>query len=116
MPYKKPNIEKVIFTIGEIADMMRESTVTIRYWENQFSELNPRKNKKGNRLFSKEDLETVKLIHHLVKERGMTIKGAKQKLKDNRDETVHNFEIVKRLQVIKNELLDIRAALDNKTE
>lgn len=106
----------MIFTIGEVADMMGESTSTIRYWENQFNELNPQKNKKGNRLFSKDDLKTVKLIHHLVKERGLTIKGAKQKLKDNRDETVNNFEIVKRLEVIKHELLDIRTALDNKTE
>ena len=108
MPYKKPTIEKVIFSIGEVADMIGENTSLIRYWENQFEMLKPQKNKKGNRLFSKKDIETVKLIYHLVKERGLTIKGAKQKLKENREETVQNFEIVNRLQEIKKELIGIR--------
>lgn len=87
--------------------MMNVSTSTIRYWENQFDELKPKKNKKGNRLFSKEDIEMVRFIHHLVKERGLTIKGTKQKLKDNREETVNNYEIVKRLQAIRQELIAI---------
>lgn len=108
MPYKKPKIEKVIFTIGEVADMIGEKPSLIRYWENNFDILKPQKNKKGNRLFTKDDIETVRLIHHLVKERGMTLKGAQQKLKENKDETVHNFEIVKRLQEIKEELIGIR--------
>ena len=111
MPYKKPKIEKVIFTIGEVADMIGESTSLIRYWENQFDTLKPQKNKKGNRLFTKDDIELVQLIFHLVKERGLTIKGAKQKLKENRDETIHNYEIVKRLQIIREELVGIRDGL-----
>ncbi len=108
MPYKKPKIEKVIFTIGEVAEMIGEKTSMIRYWENNFDILKPQKNKKGNRLFTKDDIETVRLIHYLVKERGMTLKGAQQKLKENKDETIHNFEIVKRLQTIKEELIGIR--------
>lgn len=112
MPYKKPKIEKVIFTIGEVAEMIDENTSLIRYWENQFDALKPQKNKKGNRLFTKDDIDLVKLIHHLVKERGLTLKGAKQKLKENRDETVHNFEIVKRLQNVRDELIGIRDGLD----
>ncbi|NQU52221.1 MAG: MerR family transcriptional regulator [Bacteroidetes bacterium] len=112
MPYKKPKIEKVIFTIGEVADMIGESTSMIRYWENQFDTLKPQKNKKGNRLFSKDDIDLVKLIFHLVKERGLTIKGANQKLKENRDETIHNYEIVKRLQNVRDELIGIRDELD----
>ena len=111
MPYKKPTIEKVIFTIGEVAEMIGEKTSLIRYWENEFDALKPQKNKKGNRLFTKEDIETVKLIHHLVKVRGLTLKGAKQKLKDNREETIQNYEIIKRLQDIKNQLVDLRDAL-----
>ena len=113
MPYKKPTIEKVIFTIGEVAEMIGENTSLIRYWENNFDILKPQKNKKGNRLFTKDDVETVKLIHHLVKERGLTLKGAQQKLKDNRDETINNFEIVKRLQTIKKELMGIRDGMDD---
>ena len=111
MPYKKPTIEKVIFTIGEVAEMIGEKTSLIRYWENEFDALKPQKNKKGNRLFTKEDIETVKLIHHLVKVRGLTLKGAKQKLKDNREETIQNYEIIKRLQDIKKQLVDLRDAL-----
>lgn len=112
MPYKKPKIEKVIFSIGEVADMIGESTPTIRYWENQFDSLKPQKNKKGNRLFTKDDIEMVKLIYHLLKERGMTISGARQKLKENREETINNFEIVRRLQTVKQQLVEIRDGLE----
>ena len=113
MPYKKPKIEKVISTIGEVAEMIGEKTSMIRYWENNFDILKPQKNKKGNRLFTKDDIEIVRLIHHLVKERGMTLKGAQQKFKENKDETVHNFEIVKRLQAIKEELIGIRDGMSD---
>lgn len=108
MPYKKPKIEKIFYSIGEVADIIGENQSLIRYWENNFDALKPHKNKKGTRLFTKEDIETVKLIHHLLKERGMTIKGAQQKLKDNREETVHNFEIVRRLQDVRQQLVEIR--------
>ncbi len=112
MPYKKPKIEKIFFNVGEVAEMIGENASLIRYWENQFDALKPRKNKKGTRLFTKDDIETVKLIHYLVKVRGLTLKGAKQKLKENRDETINNFEIVKRLKNIREELIEIRDALD----
>ena len=112
MAYKKPVIEKVIFSVGEVAKMIGEKPSLIRYWEIQFDALKPQKNKKGNRLFTKDDIEMVKLIHHLVKERGMTIKGAQQKLKENREETAHNYEIVKRLQNVRTELIGIRDALE----
>lgn len=108
MPYKQPKIEKVLFNIGEVANIVNIEATKIRYWENQFDALNPQKNKKGNRLFTKDDIELVKLIHHLVKERGLTIKGAKQKLKENQEETINNFEIVNKLQTIKKELSEIR--------
>lgn len=110
MPYKKPKIEKIYYSIGEIAEMFEVNISHIRYWENQFEALKPFKNKKGNRMFTKEDIETIRLIHHLVKERGMTINGARQKLKDNPDETLNNFEVVKHLQDIKQELINIREA------
>ena len=113
MPYKKPKIEKIYYSIGEVAKMFAVSTPTIRYWENEFSALKPFKNKKGNRLFKPEDIETVRLIHYLVKTRGLTIKGAKQKLKENRDETMDNYEIVKRLEDIRQELVGIRDAFDD---
>ena len=113
MPYKKPKIEKIFYSIGEVAEVIGENLSLIRYWENQFDALKPQKNKKGTRLFSKEDIETVKLIHHLVKERGLTLKGAQQKLKDNREETISNFEIVQRLKDVRRQLVEIRDELQD---
>jgi len=113
MPYKKPIIEKIFYSIGEVADMIGENPSLIRYWENQFDALKPHKNKKGTRLFKKEDIETVKLIHHLVKVRGLTLKGAQQKLKDNREETINNFEIVQHLQDVRQQLIEIRDELQD---
>ncbi|MCY1721368.1 MerR family transcriptional regulator [Prolixibacteraceae bacterium Z1-6] len=115
MPYKKPKIEKIYYSIGEVAKMMDVGTPTIRYWENEFENLKPYKNKKGNRLFTPKDIETIRFIHYLVKTRGLTIKGAKKKLKENRDETIENYEIVKRLEDIRQELIEIRDGLDENT-
>jgi DNA-binding transcriptional MerR regulator len=113
MPYRKPKIEKIFYSIGEVAEMVGENQSLIRYWENQFDALKPQKNKKGTRLFSKEDIETVKLIHHLVKVRGLTLKGAQQKLKDNREETINNYEIVQRLNDVRQQLIEIRDELQD---
>jgi DNA-binding transcriptional MerR regulator len=111
VPYKKPKIEKIYYSIGEVSQMINVGTPTIRYWENEFDALKPFKNKKGNRLFTPKDIETIRLIHYLVKTRGLTIKGAKMKLKENRDETLNNYEIVKRLEDIKQELIEISEGL-----
>jgi len=108
MPYKKPAIEKIYHTIGEVADMLGENVSLIRYWENNFDILKPLKNKKGNRLFTNDDVFTLKLIHHLVKQKGLTLKGAQLKLKENREETIQNYEIVERLQEIRSQLVEIR--------
>lgn len=116
MPYKQPKIEKIYYSIGEVAEIIDENPSLIRYWENQFDALKPYKNKKGNRLFSPDDIEIIKLIHYLVKQRGLTIKGAKQKLKDNREETIQNFEIVQKLQFVKNELNEILNEMKEENE
>lgn len=112
MPYKKPKIEKILYSIGEVAELFNVNPSLIRYWSNVFDELNPQTNKKGNRLFTKNDIETVRIIYHLVKERGMTLKGAKQKLKDNKEEAQNNFEIVKRLQFVKQQLIEIKDQME----
>lgn len=108
MPYKKPVIEKVYYTIGEVAKMFDENTSLIRFWEKEFPSVKPHKNKKGNRLFTKDDLEQLKLIYHLVKERGMTLDGARKKLRENQEETVDNFAIVDRLKNIRQMLIEIK--------
>ena len=104
-------ILKVYYSIGEVADMFHVNTSLIRFWEKEFDIINPHKNKKGNRQFTKTDIENFHLIYHLVKEKGMTLKGAKTKLKENRSETEHTFEIIKRLQNIREELISIRENL-----
>ena len=84
----------------------------IRHWESKFEVLKPQKNKKGNRMFTPEDVENLKLIYHLVKERGMTLPGARQRMKDNKEATLRNFEIVERLKSIREELIGMKESLD----
>ena len=112
MPYKKPKIEKLLYSIGELADMFDVNISLIRFWEKEFDIIKPIKNKKGNRQFTPQDLDNFRLIFHLVKEKGMTLKGAKKKLKENKESTLHNYEVIKRLQTIKEELLILREGLD----
>ena len=102
---------KVYYSIGEVADMFGVNTSLIRFWEKEFDVIKPHKNKKGNRLFTPKDVENLKLIYHLVKEKGMTLKGAQMKLRENKAETETNFEVVKRLKAIKEELLQIKDQL-----
>lgn len=111
MPYKEKKVEKLYFTIGEVARMFNVKTSLIRFWEKEFDVINPKKNKKGNRFFTKEDIDNFHLIYHLVKERGMTLKGAEMKLKENRTDVQGNFEIVKSLQDIKKMLLELKENL-----
>ncbi len=105
---KDTSKKKLYYSIGEVADMFNVNTSLIRYWEKTFDIIKPKKNKKGNRLFTPKDIENFHLIYHLVKERGMTLKGAKQKITQNRDDTINNFEIIKTLKNIKSVLLDIQ--------
>ncbi len=113
MPYQEKPIEKLYYHIGEVAEMFGVNTSLIRFWEKEFEILQPKKNNKGNRLFTKADVDNLHIIYHLVKERGMTLKGTQQKLSENRDETIQNFEIVKRLKGIKEALLELKAELDS---
>jgi len=108
MPYKEKKVEKVYYSIGEVADMFKVNTSLIRFWEKEFDIIKPKKNKKGNRFFTKEDIDHFHLIFHLVKERGMTLKGAQMKLKENKEDVQSNFEIVKSLQDIKTMLLELK--------
>ncbi len=91
--------------------MFNVNASLIRYWESEFDIIKPQKNKKGNRLFTPKDIENFHLIWHLVKERGMTLSGAKKKIKDNKAETEHNFEVVKRLTKVKDLLIEIKKEL-----
>ncbi|MFZ4398577.1 MAG: MerR family transcriptional regulator [Bacteroidales bacterium] len=112
MPVKSNQvIEKVYFSIGEVAVMFNVNTSLIRFWEKEFDIIKPHKNKKGTRYFTKEDIENFHLIFHLVKERGFTLQGAKDKLNENKTDTIDHHEIVKSLEKIKNFLTEIKNSL-----
>ncbi|MDR2130382.1 MAG: MerR family transcriptional regulator [Odoribacteraceae bacterium] len=102
---------KLYYAIGEVADMFGVNTSLIRYWEKEFDVIKPHKNKKGNRQFTLADIDHFHLIFHLVKEKGMTLRGAQMQLKERREETERLFEIVKRLKRVKEELLAIKGEL-----
>ena len=107
MPYKEKKVEKLYYTIGEVSKMLDVPVSTVRFWENEFDILKPSKNKKGNRLFTQEDVKNLKIIYHLVKEQGMTLAGARKNLSENREEADYKFEINESLQNIKTILLEI---------
>jgi len=111
MPYKEKKVEKLYYTIGEVAEMFKVNTSLIRYWEKEFDIIKPKKNKKGNRLFTKNDIDNFHIIYHLVKERGMTLKGASKKMKENKDEEEFNFEIIKSLEQIREMLLEVKETI-----
>ena len=109
MPYKEKLIEKKYFSIGEVAEMLDVATSLIRFWESEFDIIRPKKNRKGNRQFTREDIDNVKLIFHLVKEKGYTLQGAKDLLKNGNDSLKEKIEIIDSLKRVKNFLLEIRA-------
>ena len=111
MPYKEKKVEKLFYSIGEVAKMFDVNTSLIRFWEKNFDVIKPKKNKKGNRLFTKADINNFKLIFHLVKEQRLTLEGARKKLSENKEGTVNNFEAIESLKRIKEMLLEIRETL-----
>ena len=113
MPYKEPKVEKLFYSIGEVARMFDVNTSLIRFWEKEFDIIKPKKNKKGNRLFTKEDIDNFHIIYHLVKERGLTLKGAQLKMKENKDDPIHNLEVIQKLHNIRNMLLEIKDGMDH---
>ena len=107
-PYKDKPITKLYYSIGEVAKMFDVNTSLIRFWENEFDILKPKKNKKRNRLFTQKDVDNLKIIYHLVKERGFTLDGAKKKLRENKDDVIQNEQIVERLKEIRGFLVELR--------
>jgi len=103
--------EKRYYGIGEVARAFGVNTSLIRFWEKEFDALKPKKNAKGNRKFTPQDINNLRLIYHLVKERGFTLEGAKTHLRESRQKTLSNFEIIQKLERIKAELSKIKEQL-----
>lgn len=100
--------EKRYFSIGELAKAFNVNASLIRFWDKEFEILKPKKNAKGNRMFTHEDVKNLQLIYHLVKERGFTLEGAKTHLKEGQKKTLDKFEIVAKLEAIKAQLTNIK--------
>ena len=103
--------EKRYYAIGEVAKAFSVNTSLIRFWEKEFDVLKPKKNAKGNRKFTAEDIKNLKFIYHLVKERGFTLEGAKTHLKEEKREALNNFEIISKLEDVKSQLIKIKEQL-----
>lgn len=102
---------KRYYSIGELAKAFSVNASLIRFWDSEFDILKPKKNAKGNRMFSPEDVKNLQLIYHLVKERGFTLEGAKTHLKEGQKKTLDKFEIIQKLETIKAQLLQIKKEL-----
>ena len=112
MAYNTNKDLKMYYSISEVAKMFNVNESLLRYWEKEFPIIAPRKAGGNVRQYRKEDIENIRLVYHLVKEKGMTLQGAKQRLKANKERTVQTAEIVERLKQIREELVNLRNSLD----
>ena len=132
MKRKSKQMQRLYYSISEVAKMFDVNESTLRFWEKEFPQIapkkagrgirqyrkedidiiQPRKTAKGTRFYRQEDIESVRLIYHLVKEKGLTLAGARQQLKENPEQTVRQEEIIHRLKQIKEELLEMKAAFE----
>ena len=105
-------MEKYLYTIGEVAEILGENTSLVRFWSNEFPKfIKPQRTAKGNRLFTKEDVETFKHIHLLVKVEGLTLEGAAKRLKGDKKDVVSKAKVLESLKDIRQQLAEIRSEL-----
>jgi DNA-binding transcriptional MerR regulator len=112
MNLKKDKNLKIYSSIGEVAKKFGLKESTLRFWEKEFDFIHPKTNDRGIRFYTDEDVASVRLVHYLVKEKGLTLAGARMKLKENKGKTIREEEIVFRLKKIKEELLILKKAFD----
>lgn len=112
MAYNTNKDLKLYYSISEVARMFNVNESLLRYWEKEFPIISPKKAGGNIRQYRKEDIENIRLVYHLVKEKGMTLQGAKQRLKANKEKTVKTAEVVSRLKEIREELVKLRKSLD----
>ena len=105
-------MDKLFYTVGEVADILNESTSLVRFWANEFPKfIRPQRNAKGNRLFTKEDVETFKHIHVLVKVEGLTLEGASKRLRGDRKDVINKARVLESLKAIRQQLVEIKEDL-----
>ena len=111
MAYKEKEIEKLYYSIGEVAEIFTVAPSLIRFWESEFDIIKPKKNRKGNRQFTKEDIDNVRTIYHLVKEKGFTLQGAKEMLRNDSQAVKDKMEMIDSLRSVKRFLSELREKL-----
>lgn len=111
MPYKEREIEKKYYSIGEVANIFKVAPSLIRYWEGEFDIIKPKKDKKGNRRFTKDDIEKIRFIYQLVKVKGYTLQGAQEVIKKDREKIFDKATMVERLHQLKRFLIEIRDSM-----
>ena len=113
MAYKEYKPEKLYYSIGEVAELLGESTSLVRFWTDSFSNfVRPERNAKGDRKYTPKDIENHRIIHHLVKDKKMTLEGAAARMKGNKEGLDNRAEVVQRLKGIKEMLQDIAKSID----
>lgn len=111
MAYKEKEIEKLYYSIGEVAEIFNVAPSLIRFWESEFDLIKPKKNRKGNRQFTKEDIDSVRTIYHLVKEKGFTLQGAKEMLRNDNNSVKDKIELIDSLKNVRRFLVELREQL-----
>ena len=111
MAYKEKEIEKLYYSIGEVAEMFSVAPSLIRFWESEFDLIKPKKNRKGNRQFTKEDIDHVRTIYHLVKEKGFTLQGAKEMLRNDTEAVKDKMDMITSLKRVRSFLIELREKL-----
>jgi DNA-binding transcriptional MerR regulator len=111
MAYKEKEIEKLYYSIGEVAELFNVAPSLIRFWESEFDLIKPKKNRKGNRQFTREDIDNVRTIYHLVKEKGFTLQGAKEMLKNDSQAVKDQMEMIESLKRVRSFLVEMRDKL-----
>lgn len=108
MPYKEKPIEKKYYTISEVAGVFNVATSLIRFWEGEFDVVKPKKNRKGTRLFTKTDVDNLKIIYHLVRERGFTLQGAKNMIQKKHEELDDQMKLIDSLTKVRSFLVGLK--------
>lgn len=111
MAYKEKEIEKLYYSIGEVAEQFNVAPSLIRFWESEFDLIKPKKNRKGNRQFTKEDIDNVRTIYHLVKEKGFTLSGAKEMIRNDSNGVKDKIELIDSLKNVRRFLVEVRDRL-----
>ena len=111
MPYKEREINKLYYTMGEVTTMFDVNASQIRFYEREFDIIQPKKNKKGNRLFTQDDIANLKIIFNLVKDKGYTLQGAREYLRTNKSEAKENQRVVDSLEKLRSFVLEVRDSL-----